>query len=44
LQVFRSFLERTNDIANLSCEIYFAVPTKFSLDAIGQQVSAELTR
>jgi hypothetical protein len=37
-QVFRSFLERTNEIENLTCDIYFAAPEKFSLDEIGKQV------
>ncbi len=39
IQVFRSFLERTNDIENLTCDIYFAYPDKYSLNAIGKQVN-----
>jgi hypothetical protein len=39
MQVFRSFLERTNDIENLTCDIYFAYPDKYSLNAIGKQVN-----
>ncbi len=38
IQVFRSFLERTNDIENLTCDIYFAFPETYSLNAIGKQV------
>jgi hypothetical protein len=38
IQVFRSFLERTNDIENLTCDIYFAYPDTYSLNAIGKQV------
>ena len=37
-QVFRSFLERTSEIENLSCDIFFAIPEKYSLDGIGKQV------
>ncbi len=34
----RSFLERTFEIENLTCEVFFAQPEKYSLDKIGSEI------